>query len=179
VGFRKVFLLLGLFCASVALFIPTGAWAGPKGTIALSSAVLTRELNLVLKAGDSVHHSLFAQNEELTDIGLRDLLKQIASARAHLGFAKDYERPHLVRILDAAQEQFELSQVAYGQERRARLAEGFNQLVNLVRIYKLDKQYGIYFCPSDRSTWVQTGTKAQYPFSQAGSREPCGLKVER
>ncbi len=133
----------------------------------------------MLKAGDSVHHSLVAQNEELTDIGLRDLLKQISTARTHLSLAKEYERPHIVRILDAAKEQFELSQVAYGQERRARLTEGFNQLVNLVRIYKLDKQYGIYFCPNDKSTWVQTGTKAQYPFSTSGSREPCGLKVER
>jgi hypothetical protein len=171
VAFFKVFLIVILICE-------TGWAGGPKGTLTLSPS-LTRELNLVLKAGDSVHHSLVAQNEELTDIGLRDLLKQIANARAHLNAAKDYERPHIVRILDGAKEQFELSQAAYGQERRARLTEGFNQLVNLLRIYKLDKQYGIYFCPSDKSTWVQTGPKAQYPFSSAGSREPCGQKVER
>ena len=129
--------------------------------------------------GDSVHHSLVAQNEELTDIGLRDLLKQIARARAHLTYAKDYERPHLARILDGAREQFELSQSAYGQERRSRLTDGFNQLVNLVRIYKLDKTYGIFFCPIDKSTWVQTGTKPQYPFQSSGNREPCGVRVER
>jgi hypothetical protein len=129
--------------------------------------------------GDAVHHSLVEQNEEQADIGLRDLLKQIAHARSHLNVVKDYERPHLVRILDAAKEQFEMSQAAYGQERRVRLEDGFNQLVNLVRIYKVDKAYGIYFCPSDRSTWVQTGNKAQYPFPAAGSREPCGLKVDR
>ena len=150
----------------------------PKSTLVLNSP-LTRELNAILKAGDSVHHSLVSQNEELTDIGLRDLLKQISHARARLHLAKDYERSHLVRILDAAKEQFELSQVAYGQERRARLTEGFNQLVNLVRIYKLDRTYGIYFCPLDKSTWVQTGNKAQYPFPASGNREPCGIKVER
>lgn len=170
-GFCRVFLFL--ICVS------TVAWAGgSKGTLTLSPT-LTRELNLVLKAGDSVHRSLVEQNEELTDIGLRDLLKQIAHARAHLNLAKDYERPHLVRILDAAKEQFELSQAAYGQERRERLSEGFNQLVNIVRIYKVDKQYGIYFCPTDRATWVQTGTKGQYPFPQAGLRQPCSLKVDR
>ncbi len=151
---------------------------GPKGTLVLN-APLTKELNAVLRVGDSVHHSLVAQNEEQADIALRDLLKQISHARSHLYFAKDYERPHLVRILDAAKEQFEMSQTAYGQERRTRLTEGFNQLVNLVRIYKLDKSYGIYFCPLDRSTWVQTGMKAQYPFPASGSREPCGIRVER
>jgi hypothetical protein len=171
VGSRIAFFIL-ILTACVALA------GGPKSTLTLSPG-LTRELNLVLKAGDAVHHSLVAQNEELTDIGLRDLLKQIAHARAHLNLAKDYERPHLVRILDAAKEQFELSQVAYGQERRVRLTEGFNQLVNIVRIYKVDKQYGIFFCPIDRSTWVQTGSKAQYPFTPSGSREPCGMKVDR
>ena len=170
-GICRVFLFI--------LLVSSAAFAGgPKGTLNLTP-VLTRELNLVLKAGDSVHHSLVEQNEELADIGLRDLLKQIARARSHLNSAKDYERPHLVRILDAAKEQFELSQVAYGQERRARLSEGFNQLVNLVRIYKVDKQYGIYFCPTDKATWVQTGTKGQYPFPQTGTREPCSLKVDR
>lgn len=164
--------------ASVFGFGPSAFGGKPKGTLVLNSP-LTKELNLVLKAGDSVHHSLVSQSEELTDMGLRDLLKQIAHARAHLYLAKDYERPHLVRILDAAKEQFELSQAAYGQERRARLTEGFNQLVNLVRIYRLDKTYGIYFCPLDRSTWVQTGTKAQYPFQSPGNREPCGIRVER
>jgi hypothetical protein len=171
VGLFRVFLITLLISSVVQA-------GGPKGTLMLSPA-LTRELNLVLKAGDAVHHSLVAQNEELTDIGLRDLLRQIAHASAHLNLAKDYERPHLVRILDAAKEQFELSQVAYGQERRVRLTEGFNQLVNIVRIYKVDKQYGIFFCPSDRSTWVQTGSKAQYPFTPIGSREPCGMKVDR
>ncbi len=150
----------------------------PKTTLVLNTPV-TKELNSVLRMGDAVHHSLVAQNEELTDIGLRDLLRQIARARTHLSYAKDYERPHLVRILDAAREQFELSQAAYGQERRTRLSEGFNQLVNLVRIYKLDKSYSIYFCPIDKSTWVQTGNKAQYPFPPAGNREPCGVRVDR
>jgi hypothetical protein len=165
----------------IVAFVVFGSIAragGPKSTLVLN-LTLTKELNLVLKAGDSVHHSLVAQNEELTDIGLRDLLKQIAHARSHLSSAKDYERGHLVRILDAARENFELSQAAYGNERRARLTEGFNQLVNLVRIYKVDKAYGIYFCPLDRSTWVQTESKAQYPFPPTGSREPCGMKVDR
>ncbi len=170
VRFISFLIVLGLAAQSFA--------GAPKSTLILNSP-LTKELNAILKAGDSVHHSLVLQNEELTDIGIRDLLKQIGHARSRLYLAKTYERPHLVRILDAAKEQFELSQVAYGKERRVRLTEGFNQLVNLVRIYKLDKTYGIYFCPLDRSTWVQTGNRAQYPFPATGTREPCGIKVER
>lgn len=171
--------LKGLFLILCLLGISGAAVAGPKALITLNST-LTKELNSVLKAGDSVHKSLVEQDEELTDIGLRDLLKQIAHARTHLQSAKDYEKPHIVRILDAAREQFEQAQTAYGKERGTRLEDGYNQLVNLARIYKLDKQYGIFFCPKDRSTWVQTGSKPQYPFTPVGgSREPCGMKVDR
>lgn len=153
--------------------------AEAKGELTLQPS-LSRELNQVLKMGDAVHHSLVKNDEEQTDLGLRDLLTQINRARAISHLAKPHERSHLLIILDAAKEQFELTQAAYGNERRHRLEEGFNQLVNLVRIYKLDKTYGIYFCPKDKATWVQTGMKGQNPFqTSGGGREPCGIRVQK
>ena len=165
-----VVLATGLACSEAA---------NAKGELILNSQ-LTRELNQVLKMGDAVHHSLVKNDEEQTDLGLRDLLKQIDRARAVSHLAKPHERSHLLIILDAAKDQFEQTQSAFGNERRHRLEEGFNQLVNLVRIYRLDKTYGIYFCPKDKATWVQTGMKGQNPFqTSAGNREPCGIRVQK
>lgn len=176
-GFLK--LNLGLIVAGVAAVFLVSNGAVAKGELVLNSQ-LTRELNQVLKMGDSVHHSLVKSDEEQTDLGLRDLLKQIDRARAISHLAKAHERQHLLIILDAAKEQFEQTQSAFGNERRRRLEEGFNQLVNLVRIYRLDKTYGIYFCPKDKATWVQTGLKGQNPFqTSGGGREPCGIRVQR
>jgi hypothetical protein len=175
----KQFLITALVAGCFAGLSREVAHAGAKGELVMNSQ-LTRELNQVLKMSNAVHQALVANDEEQTDLGLRDLLKQIDRARAVSHLAKPHERSHLLIILDAAREQFELTQAAYGNERRHRLEEGFNQLVNLVRIYKLDKTYAIYFCPKDKATWVQTGMKAQNPFqSSGGGREPCGIRVQK
>lgn len=143
------------------------------------AAPLTIELNRVLKMSEALHKSLLSQNEERVDLALRDMLWQLERARDASQYAKPHERGHLVRILDSAREHFELTQSSYGDERRSRLEDGFNQLVNLVRIYKLDRTYSIYFCPKDKTTWVQTGIKAQNPFKAESSREPCGMRVPK
>lgn len=149
------------------------------GELFLNSQLML-EINGVLKASDTLHRSLIQQNEEQVELGLRDLIQQINRARELSYLAKPHERQHLIRILDAAKEHFEITQTSFGSERRDRLEDGFNQLVNLVRIYKVDRSYAIYFCPKDKSTWVQTSAKAQNPFrTEAGNREPCGIKVPK
>jgi hypothetical protein len=167
---RRIFITLILSFASV--------FAAQAGELRLIDP-LTKELNQVLKAGEELHKSLVSQSEEQADIGIRDLLQEINQAKAVAGLAKPHERAHLIRILDGAKEQFELTQSSYGEERKQRLENGFNQLVNLVRIYKVDRVYGIFFCPKDKTTWVQKGLKAQNPFRQESQREPCGIRVTK
>jgi hypothetical protein len=161
------------------LLLPVVAWGG-SGELVLAPA-LTRELNAVLQSGDDLRVSLIQQNEEQADIGVRDLLKQIERARALSHLAKPHERSHLVRILDAARDNFEIVQTTYGNDRKAQLEEGYNQLVNLVRIYRLDRTYAIFFCPKDKTSWVQKTGKAQSPFTPApaGGREPCGMRITK
>lgn len=148
------------------------------GQLSLAPA-LTSELNHVLNISDVLHRSLVEQNEEQTEISLREMVIQLGRARAASFMAKPHDRRHLLRILDAAHEHFELTQSSYGDERRARLEEGFNQLANLVRVYRLDQSFGIFFCPKDRTTWIQKGYKARSPFRSKQAGESCGIRVSR
>jgi len=173
IGFSAAF-----FVGFVVLH-PVSAFCKPAGELITLEPSLMTELNLVLKAGVTLHHSLIAQNDEQIDINLRDVIVELERAKSKSMIAKAHERSHLLRILDGAQEGFELSQSTVGEERTARLEGAFNQLVNLVRIYRVERGYEIFFCPKDRSTWVQRGSKAQNPFQSGGSREPCGIKVPR
>ena len=158
----------------LALTILLSALTANAGELLLSTPLLG-ELNQVLRASDNLHKSLISQNEEQIEMSIRDMVFQLEKARMASQQAKPHERQHLVRIIEAAREQFELTQSAFGQERRDRLEEAYNQLVNLVRIYKVDKVYAIYFCPKDKTTWVQKGVKPQNPFRS--DREPCGIKI--
>lgn len=166
-------LILGLLDGSSA-FAATRAPAG----LALSPT-LTNELNQVLRAGDLLHQALVGRSDEQIEMSVRDILWHLDRARNALRTAKPHERAHLSRILSAARQHFEVTQTAYGEERRSRLEDGFNQLVNLVRIYRLDKSYSIFFCPKDRTTWVQKGSRGRNPFQSEWSRESCGIRVPR
>jgi hypothetical protein len=155
--------------------LPQHAFAG---RLVLAPSLAT-ELNLILRASDVLHQSLVNQNEEQIEMGLRDVIWQIDRTKSSLHMAKPHERGHLVRILDAARDHFEVTQTAFGDDRRASLAEGYNQLVNLIRIYRLDRSYDIYFCPKDRTTWVQKGSRVQNPFRTDSQRQPCGIRVPK
>lgn len=161
-----------LILVSVSL---AGGRAAEAGNLKLIP-VLTTELNAVLKASDYLHRSLVLQSDEQVEMGIRDLLWQLERARAASTAAKEHERRHLVRIVESARDHFELSQTAYGNERRGHLERGFNQIVNLVRIYKLDRSYGIFFCPKDRASWVQKGWQAKHPF-RPDTNKDCGIRV--
>ena len=161
---------------TVAILVQSVVWAAA-GDLRLTPAV-TDELNLVLKVCDGLHKSLLTQNDEQVDMGLRELIVQLDRAKSASTAVKPHERGHLLRILDMAHEQFELTQSSVGDERRARLAEGFNQVVNLRRIYHLDGTYGIYFCPKDHITWIQRGNRGQHPFHGV-EREPCAMRVPK
>jgi hypothetical protein len=174
-AFQKILLVLVLLCGALPAS-SRGEIRVRSGALVLGSR-LTQELNLVLKASEGLTRSLVGQNEEQIELGLRDILWQIDKVRTLSSAAKPHERGHLIRILDAAHENFELTQTSYGEERRIRLEDGYNQLVNLVRIYRLDRSYGIFFCPRDRTTWIQRGGKPVSPFRSEPQREPCGIRV--
>lgn len=142
---------------------------------------LTEVLNRVLSASDALHRSLISQNEDQIELDLHHLLWQIGLAREASWSVKPHVRGHLLLILDSAQREFELTRSLYGDERRTRLEKGYDQIVNLVRIYRLDRAYSIYYCPDDNTSWVQKSQRAQHgqdPFRPKSLRG-CGIKVER
>ena len=149
--------------------------SGRAAGLILQSQEMTA-LNRILSAGDSLHHSLVTQNEDQIEMGIRDLINQIDQARQISGSLKAHERGHLLLVLDAAREQFDRTQTAYGDERVARLIDGFNQLANLVRVYQVERSYGIFFCPDDKTAWVQRGYHGQNPFHPK-SMPNCGIRV--
>jgi hypothetical protein len=159
---------------TVAVGVPSPAVAG---TLALHP-VLMLELNKTLNAYDGLHEAMYQQQDEQIDIRIRDVIRQIERASTYLVFAKTYERGHLRIILEAAYNRLERAQTAYGEERRDQLEAAVNDLVNLVRIYRVDKAYGIFFCARDKKSWVQRGYRPHDPFATTGALRDCGFRVK-
>lgn len=159
----------------VALLIAVASTA-KAGDLSLHPLVM-RELNQLVKTSDTLHVALVREDEEFLEIAIRDLVLQTDRVWGTSAQAKPHERYHLIKILDSLREHLEIAHSAYGEERRQSLVMVFRQLVNIVRIYRVNKTYGIYFCGRDKSTWIQKGIKAQNPFG-VGTKS-CGIKVPK
>lgn len=146
------------------------------GRIELTSR-LSVELNQILKASETLQQAMVNKSEDQLDFSVREIVLQIQKTVSLSSLAKPHERNHLLRILRTARENFEMAQGSYGQEREEHLTSGLNQLVNIVRIYRVDRAYGIFFCPKDKNSWVQKGKKPQNPFRSPASSLDCGLRV--
>ncbi len=173
-------LLRPVFWFKLGLMLFVGLFLGPAlsqaGDMSLHPTVM-RELNFTIRSADFLHQALIKQDEEQLEIGIRDVIHQIDRVRTVAILAKQHERHHLLRILEAGREYLESAQTAFGEERRTTLQKAYNQMVNLVRIYKTDKLYGIFFCDKDKGSWVQRGYKAQNPFT--ATQRHCGVRVSK
>jgi len=173
------FTTLSWFAAAIVAILSVAM--ANAGELALTSPIMNG-LNQVLKASDVLHKALVSKDEEQIEFGVRDILVELEKAKAASLQAKPHERRHLVRMLNTARERLEQTRITYGEERRQSLEVAYNQLVNIVRIYRVDRTYGIFFCPKDRTTWIQKGNRPQNPFraiSETVHREPCGMRVPK
>ncbi len=161
------------FLISIAIFFSLQANAGRIELIPKLSA----ELNQLLKVSENLQNAMVKKSEDQLDVSIREMVTQIQRTASLSVLAKPYERSHLLKILRSARENFEMAQGSFGKERDTHLTDGLNQLVNIVRIYKVDRSYGIFFCPRDKNSWVQRGKKAQNPFRSPASTEGCGMRV--
>lgn len=161
--------------ATVVLFCLLWNVSAYGGELSLQPHLRT-EINALLATYDGLHAALVSRQDEQIEIRIRDVIRQIERARSFLSFAKPHERSHLRLLLESAHGRLELAQTAFGDQRRAYLEEAINAFVNLVRIYRVDRSYGIFFCAKDRKSWVQKGASARNPFLAPAARE-CGFRV--
>lgn len=134
------------------------------------------EISALLGQGDALHGALTKQDDEQVEVVLRDLQIAIARAVQASKRLKIHEQSHLLKILESMAENLEIARNSGADERRERLAEVFNMLANLVRIYAVEPRFKIFFCSRDKMTWVQTKPRGVYPFPEMGERD-CALRA--
>ncbi len=138
--------------------------------------VTMAEISALLGQGDVLHGALIKQDDEQVEVILRDLQIAISKASQASHRLKVHERAHLMKILESLAENLEIARNSGSEERRERLADVFNMLANLVRIYAVESRFKIFFCSRDKMTWVQTKSRGVYPFPETGDRD-CAMRA--
>lgn len=134
----------------------------PIQKIKLQSA-LKAELNQVLKDAVGLQEASFKQNDQATSSAIKRLVKSIDEASAQTHLAKE-QQTHMLKILVAAKTYLEKSRRTMGSDRQTYFQKAFHQLVVIAQVYQLDP-YKIFFCPRDKSVWIQKGMKPQNPIN--------------
>ncbi len=174
--FKKLALLLFI---PVIVAFSQHVQAGRIGpAIALKSTV-TLEINKLLFASDNLRLAILGQDEDQIEICLRELMWEVDQARLTSLHVRDFDRRHLLKILDNIKGNLEMSFSSYGEFRKDFFLKVFNQFANIVRIYQVDQRFSIFYCPKDRSTWIQASNKPENPFRSSTVPKDCGLKVNR
>lgn len=138
--------------------------------------ILTQHLNGVLKATNDLHAACIRGDERAIEMGINAISRAIQDTRQVSVLAKDYNRQHLLKILSTANSGLEGAKLRLGDARKEHLVAVFAQMVNLAKIYQTDP-YQIFFCPRDKTLWLQKEAKPQNPF--AGDKNlNCGVAVK-
>jgi hypothetical protein len=171
-------ILIGVACLCLIL-TPSISEAGRIGANIVLRPNVTLEINKLLYASENLRISLLNQDEDQIEICLRELMWDVDQARAISIHVRDFDRRHLLKILDNIKGNLELSFSSYGGYRKDFFVKVFNQFANIVRIYQVDSRFSIFYCPKDHATWIQASSKPENPFKSATVPKDCGLKVNR
>jgi len=135
---------------------------------------LKTELNAVLKSTADLQEASFKGKDQKALKEMRTLIKRMNSALKRSHLAKE-QRLHVQKILERAKGLLEKARRTAGSDRQTHLQGALRQIVNLAQAYQLDK-YKVFFCPKDKSIWLQRSSKPQNPVNP-GTYGKCGKPV--
>ena len=157
----------------IILLVPLLLEARYYAKITLKSP-LKQRLNAVLKTSNELHTACFKQDEEMIQARLKSLSFEIDKAKASTS-SDPKQKMHVLRILEVTKTEVEKSRNYVGKKRKQSLKSVFRQVVQIARMYKLEP-YRVFFCPKDKSTWLQKSWKPKHPLEPKKFKN-CGKRV--
>jgi hypothetical protein len=175
--------ILAVISVTAAFALLTGLSAGLLPEAASARRPVTKmklqgeiknELNAVLKATVELQEASFRRNDKDIAKSLKRLLGRIESANRKTPLAKE-QRTHLQKLLGAAQTALEKGRRTTGADRQTFMQKAFKQMVTIAQAYQLEP-YKMFFCPKDKSVWLQRSSKPQNPINPE-THGNCGKPV--
>jgi hypothetical protein len=125
-------------------------------------AEAAKNLQQLLDETQELHSALFKQKDPKIATQLEAVQFAISQTLGKVHTAGP-QAPHLQRILMTAKKHFKAAEISEGEKRKLSLKDAFRQIVLIAQSYAVGDKYVIYFCPRDRSVWLQKKGRAQNP----------------
>lgn len=124
---------------------------------------LTQEIETVLSLTADFHKERVEKEEDTAQKIATDLAVKLVEVKALSERLNDVQNVHITKILDSAY----TSLKNYNDNPKSTDAVGglkdfFKEIVQITQVFDV-KKYKIFFCPLDRSLWLQKDSKARNP----------------
>lgn len=142
------------------------------------SGKLAPYLNSLLDQSLSLHKAMVNEKETEAQKHVKVLKSSIEDILLLIKGNRSSDQGVLLRkILTRTQQNMEAYlNIPDEKQRELKMKQAYSQLAQLVRVYEVDKKFRIFNCTKDRSEWIQTGWRAQYPFDPQ-KYQRCGIRV--
>ena len=150
-----------------------------KSKLQVDEKMLT-SVNELLARTSELHKALYKQRSDQIKKEILEMNMKIDSLLKNMGdFQVQNQAMHLKRILQSTRTSLESYENLRGTEKRTKsLKKAFSQLIQLVRMFPVDKKYRIFYCKSDNSEWIQEGWRAANPINP-DRHGKCGQRAYR
>ncbi|MEC9281855.1 MAG: hypothetical protein VX642_04030 [Bdellovibrionota bacterium] len=141
---------------------------------------MLNSVNQLLDKTTAFHLALYSQKQDQIKKEIVEMNLNIDSLLKNMGdFQVQNQAMHLKRILKSTKNYLETYQNINGEEsRKTSLKKAFSQMVQLIRMYQVDKKYRVFYCKDDNSEWIQEGWKAKNPIHPQ-KHGACGQRAYR
>lgn len=161
------FLLISIF------FVSSSVQA--RGVKESVSEKIRPELNLVLKEANQLHQALFHRDADQLDSAIVSMMSLIEQAEDKVVSIANSKNRHILQVLRSIHSSLVLTREFSGVRKSEKLKSVFSDVVQIATNYRLDR-YRLFFCPKDRTVWLQKGWKAQHPFDRDRLKH-CGAAI--
>ena len=143
------------FCFLITLTLSSSLGFAIKRTSFPLKEELKTPLTALLDEAVDLHHAVYSNQEDRIHLTLSKMIYQIEELKQFPQLLPYHQQSYTYGLLQALKPQLEAIKVS--REKRKDNINAINRtLTYMAHVYGL-KKYAVFFCPRDRSVWIQKG----------------------
>ena len=162
-----------VFC-SIVLFLSWPGFCLKKNTFSLNEDIKAPLVSL-LDSAVYLHKAVYSRKEAQIHLALLKINNQIAELEQSPMLLPYHQHSYIYKVLQDLKTNLEA--VKNSKQRRKANVNSINRaLTYMAHVYGV-KKYAVFFCPQDRSVWMQESRSGKKKRPMHLERQPCGAQV--
>ncbi len=134
-------------------------------------------LTFLLDEAVSLHRAVYSKQEKQIHVALLKMRYQIEMLEKFPQLLPYHQQSYIKRLLQYLKPKLEAIKAPGDNRRKNNIASINRTITYMAHVYGLKKKYAVFFCPQDRSVWMQKEKKARQTKPLHLEYRSCGALV--